>query len=60
VGVAKLFLFLKSIKIYKANKNVKKYQHIFQMCARGSFVLLVGVRVGVVCVVFVPCVGFVY
>jgi len=47
VGVAKLFLFLKSIKIYKANKNVKKYQHIFQMCARGSFVLLVGVRVGV-------------
>jgi len=38
--------FYKSIEIYKTNRNVKKYQHIFQKCGPDSFLRLVGVRVG--------------
>jgi len=42
------FFFCKSIEIYKTNKYVKKYQHVFQKCGRDSFLRFVGVRV-VIC-----------
>jgi len=36
-------VFCKSIEIYKTNKNVIKYQHIYQKCGRVSFGRFVGV-----------------
>jgi len=55
-GFRALEFFGKSIEIDMTNTYVKNYQHVFQKCGSISFVLFVGVRVGVAtwvrCVIF--------